>query len=163
MSEKGTSVFLILNLFTFFKKDKIMVQKYQHFMLSGNFRQIYQTLILQINHVMFHSSSMWSFSCKNNLIGAGNLQLITYKFWCACLDSVTGQIAAWFYLNSSEISYSLKFSKASAKASFMYQQWTTTVYVFKGSNYGFFCLLFKTFQEQLFFVINISNYLWIEY
>ena len=29
ISEKGGSVFLVLNLFTFFKKGKIMVPKYQ--------------------------------------------------------------------------------------------------------------------------------------
>ena len=71
---------------------------------------------------MFHSSYMWCSSSKNTLVGAGNLQIITYKFWCENLDPVTGQIPAWYYLNSSEISHSLKLSKASAKASFMYQQ-----------------------------------------
>ena len=38
ISEKGTSVFLVLNLFSFFKKEKIMVAKYQHFTLSGVFQ-----------------------------------------------------------------------------------------------------------------------------
>ena len=79
---------------------------------------------------MFRSSSMWCSTCKNTFIGAGNLQMITYKFWCEYLDLVTGQIAAWYYLNSSESSHSLKLSKASAKISFMHQQWTTTVHIF---------------------------------
>ena len=38
ISEKGTSVFLVLNLFTFFKKDKIMVAKYQHSCYQGYFQ-----------------------------------------------------------------------------------------------------------------------------
>ena len=37
-SEKWTSVFLVLNLFTFFEKDKTMVPKNQHLMLSGYFQ-----------------------------------------------------------------------------------------------------------------------------
>ena len=79
---------------------------------------------------MFHSSYMWCSSGKNTLVGAGNPQIITYKFWCEYLHPVTGQIAAWYCLNWSEISRSLKLSKASAKVSFMYQQQTTIVHIF---------------------------------
>ena len=38
LSEKGASFLLVLNLFTFFEKDKIMVPKYQHLMLPGDFQ-----------------------------------------------------------------------------------------------------------------------------
>ena len=79
---------------------------------------------------MFRSSSMWCSTCQNTFVGAGNLQMITYKFWCEYLDPVTGKITAWYYLNSSEISHSLNLSKASVKILLRYQQWTTTVHIF---------------------------------
>ena len=120
-SEKWTSVFLVLNLFTFFEKDKTMVPKYQHLMLSG----VFPDKCTRHWFYRWSSNSMWCYmwcsSCKNTLVGAGNLQIITYKFWCEYLDLITGQIAVWYYLNSSETSRSLKLSKASAKASFIYQ------------------------------------------
>ena len=126
LSEKGASFLLVLNLFTFFEKDKIMVPKYQHLMLPGVFPDKFTW------HWVYRwsSSSMWCSSCKNTIAGPGNLQIITYKFWCEYLDPVTGQIAAWYYFNSSEISRSLKLSKASARVSFMYQQLITTVHTF---------------------------------
>ena len=106
---------------------------------------------------MFRSSSMWCSTCKNTFIGAGNLQMITYKFWCEYLDPVTGQIAAWYYLSSSEISHSLKLSKASAKN--IFYVWAVNnycTYIFKGSNYRFFGLLSKKhISRTAFFVISI--------
>ena len=53
--KKGTSVFLVLNLFTFFKKGKTMVPKYQHLMQSRLFPD-------KFNRQWFYkwsSSSMW--------------------------------------------------------------------------------------------------------
>ena len=102
------------------------MSKYQYLMQWG----IFPDKFTRHWFYRWSSSSMWFSTCKNTFVGAGNLQIITYKFWCEYLDPVTGQIAAWYYLSSSEISHSLKLSKASAKISFMYEQWTTIVHIF---------------------------------
>ena len=99
---------------------------------------------------------MWCYTCKNTFVGACNLQMITYKFWCEYLDPVTGQIAAWYYLNSIEISHSLKVSKATAKTSFMYQQWTTTVHIFlKVPTTDSLVFFPKHISRTAFFVLSI--------
>ena len=76
ISEKGGSIFLVLNLFTFFKNGKRMVPIYQHLMLLDYFQiNLSLKLILQLKewfHVMFQFS--------NTFVGAGNLQMILYKF-----------------------------------------------------------------------------------
>ena len=150
ISEKWTFIF------TIFKKDKIMVPKHQHLMLSA----VFPNKVTRHSLWRWGSSTMWCTSCKNTRVGAGNLQIITYKFWCEYLDLVTGQIAAWYYLNSSKVSHSLTLSKTSAKASFMYQQWTTTVHILVRVPTTDSLVFFpKHISTTVFFDRSISNYL----
>ena len=133
-----------------------MVPKYQHLMLSVVLPDKSTRHWLQ----KWGSSSMWCMSCKHTLVGTGNLQIITFKFWYEYLDLVTGQIAAWYYLNSSKVSHSLTLSKASAKASFMYQQWTTTVHILlKVPTTDSLVFFPKHISTTVLFDRSISNYL----
>ena len=64
----------------FFKVGEIMVSKYGYSMLPGEFPDI-RSYPWYWFYRWSNISVLWS-SCKNTFVGAGNLQMITNKFWC---------------------------------------------------------------------------------
>ena len=63
----------------FFKVGEIMSLKYGSLMLPAG--HILALSYVRLWFYRWSSSSMLCFSCKNTFVGAGNLQMITSKFW----------------------------------------------------------------------------------